>query len=220
MSTSRLCAAFPWPEMVVFGLLALALGIVIGFAWGRASKSPNGGLMSAQLTRLRVTYNEWAPIAVVVIGALAALGIILSAVATITNVRQDAEHAAEAAQRAAENEARDKQTAVLLKCFDQYAQAQSASSSAVRDASVEVDEATGIRDDALSAEGVAFGRLVQRILAHTVTDDDVRNLADTLQVRARTSRALDRAQDELDKARQENPVPPAPSKFCDTKPAK
>lgn len=213
MSTSRLCAAFPWPEMVVFGLLGLAIGLVVGFAWGRASKSPNGGLMSAPLTRLRVTYNEWAPIAVVLIGAFAALGIILSAVATITNVRQDAEHSAE-------NEARDKQTAVLLKCFDQYAQAQSASSSAVREASVEVDRATGVRDDALNAEGVAFKLLVRKILSRTVTDADVRHLADTLRVRAKTSRQLDRAQDQLDKARRDNPVPPAPSKFCDTEPAK
>lgn len=165
------------------------------------------------LTRLREHYYEWVPLAVVVIGAIATAGIILSSVATITNVRQDATHAAE-------NEARDKQTAVLLKCFDQYAQAQSASSSAVREASVKVDEATGVRDDALSAEGVAFKNLVRRVLARTATKEDLRVLSETLAKRARTSRVLDRAQNELDQARKDNPVPPAPSKFCSVKPAK
>jgi hypothetical protein len=165
------------------------------------------------LTRLREHYYEWVPLAVVVIGAIATAGIILSSVATVTNVRQDATHAAE-------NETRDKQTAVLLKCFDEYAQAQSASSSAVRAASVKVDEATGVHDDALAAEGLAFRDLVRKLLAHTATPADFKQLADTLQVRARTSRVLDRAQNELDKARRENPVPPAPSKFCSVKPAK
>lgn len=212
-TSSRLCAAFPVADMVACGTVCLIAGITIGFILGRASKTHPGGVMPDMSVRVRSFYERWSPVAVMVIGILAAVGIWIGAAASITNARQDAD-------RADENKARDLETSRLLKCFDQYAQAASASSSAVREASVIVDEATGIRDDALAAEGDAFKRVVRRILAHTVTDADVKHLADTLQQRARTSRALDRAQGKLDQARRENPVPPPPSKFCNPTPEK
>lgn len=113
---------------------------------------------------------------------------------------------------------RDADRAELLKCFDQYAELQSASSVAVREASVEKDEATTLRDDALNAEGMAFQAVVEEILAGDLTPAAVRRLAATLEVRARASRRLDVAQDNLDEARRENPVPAPPSEFCSVKP--
>lgn len=51
-----------------------------------------------------------------------------------------------------------------------------------------------------------------------MTAEDVQTLARTLEDRAKASAALDRAQAALDKAREENPVPDPPSKFCAVQP--
>lgn len=107
----------------------------------------------------------------------------------------------------------------LLKCFDRYAELQSASSVAVREASVVKDARTAERDDALNAEGRAFKALVEAAL----TEDDipaelVQRLSETLHDRAVAARKLDRAQAALDAARAEHPVPPPPSAFCSVQP--
>lgn len=113
---------------------------------------------------------------------------------------------------------READRAELLKCFDRYAELQSASSVAVREASVAKDEATTLRDDALNAEGMAFQAVVEEILAGDLTAGAVKRLADTLEVRAAASRRLDVAQDALDEARRANPVPKPPSEFCSVQP--
>lgn len=119
---------------------------------------------------------------------------------------------------AASNKARDEQNTELLACFDRYAELQSASSVAVREASVAKDQATTLRDDALNVEGRAFQAVVNELLAGNLTPASVKRLAHTLEVRAEASEGLDVAQDNLDKARAENPVPKPPSQFCSVKP--
>ena len=113
-----------------------------------------------------------------------------------------------------QDRARTEDNTKLLACFDKYAELQSASSVAVREASVRKDAATSIRDDALAAEGRAFKVVVQHIIAGDLTPAQVQRLAETLEQRAKAARMLDRAQDALDKARRENPVPEPPSTFC------
>ena len=116
-----------------------------------------------------------------------------------------------------QDRARTEDNTKLLACFDKYAELQSASSVAVREASVRKDAATSIRDDALAAEGRAFKVVVQHIIAGDLTPaQDALDKA--LEQRAKAARMLDRAQDALDKAWRENPVPLAPSRFCSVKP--
>lgn len=117
-----------------------------------------------------------------------------------------------------QDRARTEDNTKLLACFDKYAELQSASSVAVREASVRKDAATSIRDDALAAEGRAFKVVVQHIIAGDLTPAQVQRLAETLEQRAKAARMLDRAQDALDKARRENPVPEPPSTFCSVQP--
>jgi hypothetical protein len=121
------------------------------------------------------------------------------------------------------NEAQDRQSdadkALLLKCFDRYAELQSASSVAVREASVVKDRRTAERDDALNAEGEAFKDLVEAALTgEGIPPELVQRLSETLHDRADAARQLDRAQAALDKAREDNPIPPAPSEFCSVQP--
>lgn len=117
-----------------------------------------------------------------------------------------------------QDRARTEDKTKLLACFDKYAELQSASSVAVREASVRKDAATSIRDDALAAEGRAFKVVVQHIIAGDLTPAQVQRLAETLEQRAKAARMLDRAQDALDKARRENPVPEPPSTLCSVQP--
>ena len=117
-----------------------------------------------------------------------------------------------------QDRARTEDDTKLLACFDKYAELQSASSVAVREASVRKDAAASIRDDALAAEGRAFKVVVQHIIAGDLTPAQVQRLAETLEQRAKAARMLDRAQDALDKARRENPVPEPPSTFCSVQP--
>jgi hypothetical protein len=201
MDLNRVCDAFPWPEMAVSGIGGLVLGLIAGFVWGRISKSPNGGTMSAStvLTRLRESYYQWVPMAVIVIGALATVGIMLSAVATITNVRQDAEHAAE-------NKARDQYNAKLLKCFNDFASDLAGGLPPVRKATAERDGALDAALEQLQAGFIKVGK-------DTFQPSDLQAIIakfDTFQ----------RASDDLSRARQENPYPEAPATFCNTSAAR
>lgn len=155
--------------------------------------------MTEHATLFRLWYNRWAPVIMglcLVIGAGAAV-IGVAGIYRTSATQQEQQR--------------------LLACFDRYAATSSTSSQVIRVASVRKDEATADRDDALNIEGQAFLQLTKRILAGDVTAADVKRLADALDDRARASRELDRAQDALDKARRENPIPDPPSKFCNEK---
>jgi hypothetical protein len=153
-------------------------------------------MFDRMFARLRAFHDEYARVVLAIIAALLVPLCVMTTVATLDNWRQD-------------NERDD-----LLSCFDDVLAASSASSTAVREASVDKDIATAARDDALNAEGIAFQRLVQHILVKTVTAKDVKALSETLDARSHAAHQLDVAQDALDKAREDNPVPPAPSVFC------
>ena len=152
----------------------------------------------------RLLYDRTAP-ALVIFCLLASL---FSSVGVWYNDRVNGE----------QDRARTEDNTKLLACFDKYAELQSASSVAVREASVRKDAATSIRDDALAAEGRAFKVVVQHIIAGDLTPAQVQRLAETLEQRAKAARMLDRAQDALDKARREHPVPEPPSTFCSVQP--
>lgn len=152
----------------------------------------------------RLLYDRTAP-ALVIFCLLASL---FSSVGVWYNDRVNGE----------QDRARTEDNMKLLACFDKYAELQSASSVAVREASVRKDAATSIRDDALAAEGRAFKVVAQHIIAGDLTPAQVQRLAETLEQRAKAARMLDRAQDALDKARRENPVPEPPSTFCSVQP--
>lgn len=193
------------------------LGVVAGRYYERHRRDKES-LMRKAATAYGTWYYRHAPALVTAVAVIALIGIWLAAGATITNGRQDAR-------------ANERDTAVQ-RCFDKWADAQAASSSAVRDASVVKDEATAVKDaanrrfnKALNDEGKAFKVLVRKILADEVTPRDIKRLYDTLDARDRLGRDVERAQAELakaqrqlDKARQENPVPSAPSEFCSVKP--
>ena len=152
----------------------------------------------------RLLYDRTAP-ALVIFCLLASL---FSSVGVWYNDRVNGE----------QDRARTEDNTKLLACFDKYAELQSASSVAVREASVRKDAATSIRDDALAAEGRAFKVVVQHIIAGDLTPAQVQRLAETLEQRAKAARMLDRAQDALDKARREHPAPEPPSTFCSVQP--
>jgi hypothetical protein len=126
---------------------------------------------------------------VALVAAVAGIGIAASA--SITNGRQDARN--------------DAVTQRLFDCFDKYAERTSASSKAVREATADRDEATLARDEAFSA-----------LFAFIVSDpaeDDPRGL-ELFTALSTANANLTRAQGELVKARQLNPVPAPPSSFC------
>lgn len=152
----------------------------------------------------RLLYDRTAPVLVI----FCLLASLFSSVGVWYNDRVNGE----------QDRARAEDNTKLLACFDKYAELQSAWSVAVREASVRKDAATSIRDDALAAEGRAFKVAVQHIIAGDLTPAQVQRLAETLEQRAKAARMLDRAQDALDKARRENPVPEPPSTFCSVQP--
>lgn len=160
--------------------------------------------------RSQLPLPRWFLIYAAVVSAIAVVSLVLGGIGVFVNNRQDA-------QQAADQAARDKDTKTLLDCFDRYARESSASSTAVRAASVEKDAATVARDDALDEEGRAFLKAINHLLADAVTPEDVQDLRDSLEGRAQAAERLDRAQDALDKARRENPVPEPPSTFCSTR---
>lgn len=135
------------------------------------------------------------------IGLVATIGLILGVVGIYVNNRQDA--------------TADATTRHLLACFDRYASQSAQVSSAVRDASVAKDAATAKFNDSLKAEGEAFLATVDKILDQSVTPADVQNLRDALEARKDAALVLDKAQDRLDEARKDNPVPLPPSVVCD-----
>lgn len=185
--------------------LLWAASPVIGFVAGRYYERHKENLtMRDFVAAYNGWYARWAPIVTSIVALVAVIGVVVGASASVTNGRQDARANAT--------------FAAVQKCFDRYAEAQSASSKAVRDASVAKDEAQSARDDALNAEGRAFKAVVRKIIADTLSPADVQWLYDTLDARDAAGRRLDRAQAELDRARAQNPVPSAPSSFCSVKP--
>lgn len=191
----------PLTQMLATGVPAFVVGVLVGRFQERHKEKIT---MRDFANTYRVWYDRWAPVVVTAVAILAVVGIWMGTAATITNAAQD--RRADAASRA------------VQKCFDDYAIAQSASSKAVREASVVKDEATKVFNQALNDEGRAFKALVRRILADEVEPSDVHRLYRTLARRDRSGRAVERAQVALDKARADNPVPSAPSEFCRVKP--
>lgn len=194
---------FPVAQMLATGVPAFLAGVAFG-AYRERHKTDKESIMRKVAFAYQNWYERRAAMMVFAVTVLALIGIWIGVASTITNGQQD--------RRA---DARD--TAVQ-KCFDEWADAQSASTAAVREASVAKDEATKLFNQALNDEGLAFKSLVRRILADEVRPEDVQRLYRTLARRDRAGRGVERAQDELDKARKENPVPDAPSKFCSVKP--
>lgn len=184
-------------------VVTFLLGVVAGRYYERHRRDKES-LMRKAASAYNAWYYRRAPVFVAVVTVIALVGIWLGAAATITNGQQE--------RRA------DLRDSAIQKCFDRYAQAQSASSSAVREASVVKDEATAAFNQALNDEGAAFKALVRKILADQVTPEDIKALYDSLEARDRAGRAVERAQEALDKAREENPVPSAPSEFCSVQP--
>lgn len=194
-------------HLPVWAYLMWLATFVLGVAAGRyyeRHKRDKESFMRKVVTAYNAWYYRRAPVVVTAVAMLALVGIWLGAAATITNGQQES--------RA------NLRDSAIQKCFDRYASAQSASSSAVRDASIVKDEATRKFNQALNDEGQAFKRLVRKILADRVQPADVQRLYETLAARDRAGRAVERAQAELDKVREENPVPDAPSEFCSVKP--
>ena len=189
-------------------LLAFVLGVLAGRFYERHKETMT---MRDIAAAYKGWYSRWDALVVTVIAVVAAIGILIGASAMVTNGQQD--RRADAAEAA-----RDSAFKQVQQCFDKYAEDQSASSIAVREASVVKDEASRVFNQALNDEGRAFKRLVKKILAQDVQPADVKRLYDTLDERDRTGRAVERAQRELDRARAENPVPGAPSTFCSVKP--
>ena len=181
-------------------LATFILGVLAGRYYERHKETPVRDIAVAY----KNWYARWDALVVSIVALTALIGIWVGASASITNGQQDRADAL-----------RD---SAVQKCFDKYAQAQSASSSAVREASVVKDEATRLFNQALNDEGQAFKALVRKILADAVTAEDIKRLYDTLEARDRAGRAVERAQVKLDKAREDNPVPDAPSEFCSVKP--
>lgn len=193
----------PITEFLATGLPAFIAGVLVG-AYRERHKRDKESFMRHVVDAYNGWYARWAPIVVSVVALVAVIGLWIGTAATITNGQQDA--------RA------DKEGAKVQACFDRWAGLSTASSAAVRDASVAKDEATKKFNQALNEEGRAFKMLVQKILADDVEPADVKWLYTTLDRRDRTGRAVERAQDKLDEARKENPVPSAPSEFCSVKP--
>lgn len=145
---------------------------------------------------LRGVHDRHARVILAGIATLMLPLMVMTTVATLDNWRQD------------------KDRDGLLECFDQFADASSQTSVAVREASVAKDRALGEFYVSLNAEGEAFRVLTSKLLRKTADADDVKALNDALEDRAKKGRELERKQDALDKARRDNPVPPPPSEFC------
>lgn len=154
--------------------------------------------------RLRAIHDRYAPLLVVPIGLVGAAALLIAAIAGI-----------DASSAAAKAEANSTANAALVGCLNQYAKLNAANNAAVRDATIERDEAVVNRDAALDREGVAFLDLVEALRAEKYRPEILDRLSETLQSRARAAAALAIAQEDLDKVRQENPPVPAPAVFCD-----
>jgi hypothetical protein len=143
---------------------------------------------------LRLIHDKFARVILAGIAALILPMMVMTTVATLDNWRQDDDRDRLDADR-------DR----LLVCFDVYAAADSESSIKVREAASKKDAAMAARDTAL--------RDVSRLL---ITEDRPPGESKRVVVALnRTSEALVRAQARLDRVRARNPIPPAPSEFCD-----
>lgn len=174
----------------VVWLVSLALGFVIGRFQERHKETMNMRNVANAYVRW---YTRSAPVVVTVVTILALVGIWIGAAATITNGQQD--QRASAANKA------------VQQCFDRYAQAQSASSKAVRVATAAKDEATAERD-----------RLFQSLTQALISRQASEHIRVVLAELDAAGVELVAAQDALDKARADNPIPDAPSEFCSVKP--
>lgn len=180
----------PTWALVTFWPLAFMAGVVVGFNLSRYSERHKENMMDVAGS-IRAWYDKWAPAFVIMVGILAVIGIAIGAGATVTNGQQD--------RRA------DAQTKALLACFDEYTSASATTSKAVRDASVEKDAASAVRD-------VKLGLALSALVAGLPNLDD--RVADLVAANA----VLVDAQKALDAARDDNPVPDPPSEFCNVKP--
>lgn len=107
---------------------------------------------------------------------------------------------------AAANAARDAETSRLLDCFDAYAAESSATSKAVRDAAVLVDQSQTVRDKALDE--------MFKYFATDPPENDPVGVDLFLELLGANAELVT-AQAHLDQVRKENPVPDRPSVFCD-----
>lgn len=142
-----------------------------------------------------VTYQKWAP-------GMVAFSLITACCASVgvlwlTKVQGD------------EQERRSEAISGLQSCFDTYAMQSSATSKAVREASVEVSIATTERDVALDA--------IFAYIATDPADNDPRGIRLFTDLLG-TNAELVASQAELAKVRAENPVPDPPSTFCPIQP--
>lgn len=141
------------------------------------------------------TYPKWAPIMVVVslfVATLASIGVVW-----LTRVQGD------------EQERRAAAISELQGCFDTYAKRSTASSQAVREASVRLSDATTSRD-------VALDKLF-RYIATRPAEDDPEGIR-LFGILLATNADLVASQANLANVRADNPVPEPPSSFCDVKP--
>lgn len=141
------------------------------------------------------TYPKYAPIMVafsLLTACLASVGVLW-----LTKVQGD------------EQERRAEDIAGLQACFDTYAKRSSQTSKAVRDASVEVSDATTARDVALDA--------VFQFIGTEPAEDDPRGVR-LFGVLLGTNANLVASQAHLANVRADNPVPDPPSSFCEVKP--
>lgn len=180
----------PLAHMLATGVPAFLVGVAVGAYRERHKEKMT---MRDFASAYRLWYDRWAPLVVTFVAIGALVGIWIGTAATITNADQD--RRADAASKA------------VQRCFDRYARAQSASSKAVREASIVKDDATAARDRALQA-------LTDSLITSQPTSEVREILADLDAAGVR----LVAAQAALDEAREENPVPPAPSEFCSVKP--
>lgn len=168
--------------------------------------------------RLRARAWDWyvrvSPHLIIPIGLVAAIAMVVAASAAVTNGQQDRRDARDSAARDAQVMAVQAAQQKLLECFDRYAAVSSTSSKEVRDASVQKDDAMSGFFTTLGVEGRAFKRVTHRILTSDVTAADVRHLDHALALRAHAQLLLEQAQDALDQARADNPIPDPPSEFC------
>lgn len=158
--------------------------------------------------RSRAFYERIAPWVVLATLVLTMIGVWIGVASIATDNRQDV-------AAAAANKVRDTQNRDLLDCFDDFASALSAGLPVVRDASAKRDEMTQVRDDAVQEFAGAFENLLVMITTGEADGiEDLQPVTEALADLRRASRQLDRASAELEVAREENPYPPPPSKFC------
>lgn len=176
-------------QMLLFWLPTFLFGVLVGTYQERHKETMKMDVANA----FRVWYDRWAPIVVTLTALLAVVGIWIGTAATITNAQQDRRS--------------DAATKAVQRCFDRYAQAQSLASKAVRVATSNKDEATAERDR-------LFQSLTQSLITQRPSGEVRAILADLDEA----GMALVTAQAALNEAREENPIPDAPSEFCSVKP--